>query len=158
MCQAKIKRYELVEVTIPNGSTNKVNFPSVPMLRNQADQEIIIKNIEIFLNTSYVNSQINNAVPGLPPAELPKIVLGLYVNGEENIHYIPLAKLNPIDDLANAYSWNFPGFDDLSSVDLDKSYVQFSAASAGGAYVIPFGFTYLKNVRNPTQPGQWMQA
>lgn len=153
-----IKRYELVEVTVPNGQTGKVNFPSIPMLRNQSDQQIIIKNIEIFTVDEFANSQINNSVPGMPITEIQKIVLGLYVNGEETIHYIPIVKLRQINGASGGFQWNFPGVDNLSNVDLDKSYIQFSAASAGGTYIVPFGFTYLKNIRNPSAPNSWIQA
>lgn len=158
MCE-KIKRYELVEIVIPANATGKINFPSVPMLRNQSDQEIIIKGIETFLVTAYAKSQINQSVVGMAATELPKIVLALYVNGEENIHYIPLARLNNIRDAAsNPYSEELAMFDNLSNVDLDKSYVQFNSAASATTYVIPFGFTYLKNVKSPTNPGQWIQA
>lgn len=148
MSNTKIKRFELVELTVPANSTGRVGFNTIPQLRNQSNQTIQIKSIKIYLDTVYANSQVTNSVIGMAAAELPKAVLVLYVNGEESIKMIPLAQLNNIDDLAAPYQENFSEFDDLTNVDFDKSYVQFSAASAGTVYVIPFGITYLRFMSN----------
>lgn len=143
-----IKRSELVELSIPANATGRINFQTIPQLRNQPDQIIVIKGIEIFLDTTYGNSQTNNAVVGMPAAELPKCVLVLYVNGEESIKMIPLAKLINVNDQTNPYR-PFPvEFDSLTNVDFDKSYVQFNAAAQATAYVIPFAINYIRLVKN----------
>ena len=51
MCQNKIKRYEQIELQIPAGSPTKVMFPDLPNLRNQQDQSVIIKDMEIISAT-----------------------------------------------------------------------------------------------------------
>lgn len=145
----KIKRFELVELTVPANSTGRVGFNTIPQLRNQSNQTIQIKSIKVYVDTVYANSQVTNSVVGMAAAELPKAVLVLYVNGEESIKMIPLAQLNNIYDLPGSpYQQNFSEFDDLTNVDFDKSYVQFNAASAGTVYVIPFGITYLRFMSN----------
>lgn len=143
----KISRYELVELLIPAGAGGRVSFTDIPQLRTQQDQDIFVQQIEFFPIGSYAASQVNQAVPGTPNAEIPKAVLCLYVQGEERIHYIPLAKLNNINDNAGGAPFNVVEsntFDDLKMIDWTKSYVQFNAAVAGNPYVIPFGVTYLK--------------
>lgn len=145
MCDNKIKRFELVELTVPAGSTGRVIFQSIPQLRNQANQIIVIKDIFIYTDSVYKNSQTNNTIPGFPAAELSKCVLTLYVNGEESIKQIPLAELNHIrDTVSNPFQFQLEGLADLSNVDFDKSYVQYNAASAGTTYIIPFGIKYLR--------------
>lgn len=148
MCQQKIGRYELIELLVPVGAGNRVSFTDIPQLRTQADQEIYLRDIELFLRTVYSLSQTNNAVPGLTAAEMIKAVLCLYVMGEERIHFIPLVKLNHIDDTASPFQFGPNSFDDLAKVDWAKSYVQFSALPAGTPYVIPLGVTYIKLTTN----------
>lgn len=156
--QGKIKRFEIVELGsttgIPTGTTGRVPFQDQPQLRNQPNQIIVIVNVELFLDTVYANSQYTNTIVGFPAADLPNAVLVLYINGEESVHYLPLAKLNHIDDLTNAFQRELQGFDRLTNVDWDKSYVQFSAATTGGPYIIPFGITYLRFQVDPTQRNQ----
>lgn len=161
-----IKRWELVELTVPNGTLGRVTFNTIPQLRNQPDQIIVINDIDVFPETSYGNSQQTSTLPGLPGADIPKAVLVLYVNGEESIKMIPLAKLIHVNDFTNPYQENIFGFDGLTNVDFDKSYVQFSTASAGGPYVIPFGVTYIRLVKSATgvpsststPTGNWQQG
>lgn len=159
--ERQVKRWELVELLVPNATVGRATFNTIPQLRNQTDQIIVIKSIEIFDETTYANSQLTSALPGLPVADVPKAVVVLYVNGEESIKMIPLAKFinsgisgtNPIEQ----YPFNLG---DLANVDFDKSYVQFATASSGGPYVIPFGISYVRLVKsssgmalNTTTPG-----
>jgi hypothetical protein len=147
----KIKRFELVEMTIPAGTTGRVNFQTIPQLRNQANQTISIKSIMVYTVDSYANSQVTNSIPGFPLAEILKCVLVLYVNGEESVKMVPLAQLINIQGTAGiANQMQITPFDDLTNVDFDKSYVQFNAAAANTPYVIPFGITYLRWMKDPS--------
>jgi hypothetical protein len=139
----KIQRYELVELLIPAGAGNRVQFTDIPQLRTQNDQDIFVNQIEFFPLATYANSQTNQAIPGTPNAEIPKAVLCLYVQGEERIHYIPLAKLNTINSAA-PFNVIETEFDSLARVDWTKSYIQFNAAVAGNPYIIPLGVNYVK--------------
>jgi hypothetical protein len=148
MCKKLIHRFEMVETLIAGGS-QRVNFTDIPQLRTQGDQKILIQKIEFFPLSAYANSQTTNANPGTPNAEIPKIVLTLFVGGEERIHYIPLAMLNNTSDGVTPFQWGEIEFEDLQLVDWTKSYFQFNAAAAGTPYVIPLGVTYLKlNAQN----------
>jgi hypothetical protein len=139
-----IQRYELMELTVPAGAGTRVNFQDNPQLRTMIDQEIYVKDIELFLTNSYANSQVNPALPGLTLAEAIKAVLCLYVQGEERIHFIPLLKLNHITDAAVPFQEQANQFADLAKVDWTKSYIQFSVAPAGTPYVMPFCVNYIK--------------
>lgn len=144
-----IKRFELIELPVALGQTGRVTFPSVPQLRNQANQIILIRNIFVFTVADYAASQYNNAVPVIPNVDLPKAVLVLYVNGEESIHLVPLTFMVVTDDAARPYvNFEFP-FADISNVDFDKSYVQFSSG-ASAACVIPFGVNYVRLSKDPS--------
>jgi hypothetical protein len=162
----QIKRWELVELTVPALSQGRVTFNTIPQLRNQPDQIIVIKDIDVFPVTVYSNSQQSAAIPGMPVADVKKAVLVLYVNGEESIKMIPLAKLIHVNDFSTAYQENVFGLDSLTNVDFDKSYVQFSVASNAAAYVIPFGITYVRLVKSSTgmpsntsaPAGNWQQG
>lgn len=145
-----IKRYELVELTVPAGAQGKVNFQSIPQLRNQANQIIIIQGIQVFSLADYARSQYNSTVSGIPDAQIPNVVLVLYVNGEESVHMIPITSL--INTYAIVAYQQIPiEFADLTNVDFDKSYVQLALANSTGAdFVIPFGIKYIRLQRNPS--------
>lgn len=158
MTTNKIKMFELVELTIDANVPGRFTFDTQPQLRNQADQVIIIRGIQVYLDTVYSNSQLDNALPGFAATELPKAVLVLYINGQENVKMIPLAQLININDGTNAHQQEIQDFADLNNVAWEKSYVQFSVAAAGTPYVIPFGVAYLRMQRDPSDPNKWIPA
>lgn len=139
-----IQRYELIELLVPAGTGNRINFQDIPQLRTQGDQNIFITAIDFFSLAAYSDSQVNQAVPGTPNSEIAKAVLCLYIQGEERIHYIPLAKLNTINDGVVPFNVVATEFDELVRVDWTKSYIQFNSAIAGAPYVMPFGISYTK--------------
>lgn len=142
MCQNKIKRYEQIELQIPVGAPTKVMFQDLPNLRNQADQSIVIRDIDLTLVT--VVPVTPNGGTNAPIAEIKKAVLVLYNNGEESIYRIPLLKLNRINDFANPFQPIWESLDDLKNVDWSKSYILFSSAPANTPYTILLGVSYLK--------------
>lgn len=142
MCQNKIKRYEQIELQIPVGAPTKVMFPDLPNLRNQIDQSIVIKDMEVITDT--VMPTTPNDATNAPIAELKKAVVVLYNSGEESIYRIPVLKLNRINDGTNPFQQVWESFDDLRNVDWSKSYVLFSSAPANTPYSILFGVSYLK--------------
>lgn len=156
--QGKIKRTELVELSVPNATIGRATFTDQPQLRDQSNQIIIIQNVECFAVTAYANSQVNNAVAGFPSGDMPKGVLVLYVNGEESVRMIPLVKLNHIDDGGTTpFQRDLQGFDMLSNVDWDKSFVQFSSATSGATVVLPFLVTYLRFMVDPMDSQRWIE-
>lgn len=150
-------RYEMIETIIPANAVGAVPFPDVPNLRNQTDQSITVLDLEFFPIYVYGASFLNNTVTGTPVAEIPKIAIVLYVNGEESIRRIPLAKINytePPTGTAAPFQHERVSFDKLRNVDWPKSYFQYNAAGAGAAYVLPIGVTYLKFKPGSNQPIQ----
>lgn len=142
MCKSKITRYEQIELRILTGAPTKVMFPDTANLRNQADQKITIKFIEVI--TAAVLAVTPNGSPNAALAELQKAVLVLYVTGKESIYRIPLLKLNRVHDYVSPYQPEGQDLDDLQAVDWSKSYVQFSSApNAAVPYTILFGVSYL---------------
>jgi len=156
----KIKRFELVELTINQNQPGRFNFVTQPQLRNQPDQIVIIKGIEVYPNTVYSNSQVTGTVVGVPIAETVKAVLVLYVDGEESIKMIPIPQLMHINatNQPSIFQQEIQNFADLNNVAWEKSYVQFSVAAAGTPYIIPFGITYLRMRRDPSNPTKWIEA
>lgn len=149
MCQenAPIRFYQIVEVIVPNGTTGQLQFPDVPNLRNDSSQNVIITDIEFFPISVYANSQLNTSVPGATDADVPNIAFTLYVDNEEPIRGIPLAKINYTQADPAAFlpfQQQRTVFDKLPYTAWQKCFFQFSAASTGGPYVIPLGVTYIK--------------
>ena len=158
MTTNKIKMFELVELTVTGNNPGRFTFVTQPQLRNQADQIIIIRGIKVYLDTVYSNSQVDASLVGFAATELPKAVLVLYINGQENVKMIPLAELVNINDGTNPHQQEIEDFADLNNVAWEKSYVQFSVAAAGAPYVIPFGIAYLRMQRDPSNPDNWIPA
>lgn len=150
MCQAKIKRYELIELSVKSGALGRVNFPSVPQLRNQANQIVVITGIDVFTTKDVANSILDMNIPGLAPGDVSTLALTLNVNGEEQIYNMPLTRLinTSGDPTTDVFSESQVNFDNLTNVDFDKSYVTITSA-AGGDYVIPFGISYQRLERMP---------
>lgn len=148
-----VKRFELIEVPVIQGVTGRVTFPSVPQLRNQANQIILIKNIVVFddldMNTS------TDGAPILPSDETGKLNLVFYVNGEESLHMMPVPLLmqtridgagtTPLTKMSNSQILNF---DNLSNVDFDKSYLFVNTALSSDC-TVPIGVNYVRLMRNP---------
>lgn len=147
----------MVELFVSATQTGRVNFQSIPQLRNQANQIILIKNIEVFPDVAYEASQYDSTIPGVASADLAKAVLVLYVNGEESVHMLPLPKLVNLDlhSTGEANALAETSFADLSNVDFDKSYVQLSG-NVSQDCIIPLGITYLRFQRDPT--GKFTEA
>lgn len=141
-----IRRYEAVEVIIPAGAGGQVAIGDIPNLRTDANQQITIWDIEIMTVNAYGASFLNNAIPGMPIAEVPKAALVLYVKSEESIRWIPLAKLNYTQQEASGvpFQQQRTSFDGLQEVIWPKCYIKFNAATAGTPYIIPLLVTYTK--------------
>ena len=154
----RTKRFELVELTVPANTPagSRVQFNTIPQLRNQANQRIIVTDMSVYVDTSYGNSQVTNSIVGMPAAEIPKIAMTYYVNGEESIKLMPLAELIHINDASAPYLQNWYPFADLENLDWDKSYAQFNAASSGTQYVIPFGIRYIRLMQKGSN--EWVEA
>jgi hypothetical protein len=148
MCdKAGIKFYQIVELTVPNGTLGQLDFPDVPNLRNDEDQKVVITDIEFFPITVYAFSRLNQVTPGPTSADLPNISLTIYNANEQNINGIPILKLNYTQSDPAAFipfQQERARFEQLERVAWLKCFVQYTAVSTGGPYVLPFGITYMK--------------
>lgn len=155
MCENKtpprIAMYDVVEVQIPAVAVNQVPLPDVANLRDMSNQRITIFDIEVMCDYAYAASFRNQALPGLPFTELPKISLVLYYNNHEYIRWIPLAKLNYTQNggVGASFQQERTSFADLKDVVWPKSYLQFNAALVGTPYIVPLLITYWKDVIKP---------
>jgi hypothetical protein len=125
----KLKRYELVELIIPVGSTNtRFPYPDIPQLRDDTTQDIIICGLETFSVEVMPLSANGNAVASF--AQLENSFLVLYIDGEESVRQVPFVRLNPMRQAASAgTTFNVYGtlWTEYLKVDWNKSYVQAAA-------------------------------
>lgn len=149
--------YQMVELTIPPASLGPVAFEDQAQLRNQADQRVWIKSIELFTVTTYANSQKTNSIPGFPVIDVPKGVLILSVNGVLKINKQPLVTLIRSNDQTNAYRpWDL-NYNTLENVQWDQCAVVFSSATSNTDLVVMgFGVSFIK--ANVVKNGQGQET
>lgn len=131
-----VKRYELIEQIIPANSTGtKFDFPDIPQLRDDTDQEIVIRGIEVFSVENMPLSPNGNAVS--TTAQLLNTFLVLYIDNEESVKWIPLIRLQHVfQALATGTSqqtFEEFAFDDVK-VNWNKSYLWAAAPYSGGTF------------------------
>lgn len=147
-----LTRFENVEFVIPaNNTAGRINFPDIPQLRNDTTQEIAVCAIQVQASDECPNSWNGN--PLLPPADLGKIFLTLYINQEESVFRLNLNRLRNTyvaagsGQVANEF-WqaDLQEFN-YRQVDWVKSYITIQGALTSNAQqCILFGVDYLKLV------------
>jgi hypothetical protein len=152
-----LKRYELVELIIPAGSTGtRFPYPDIPQLRDDTTQDIIICGLETFSVDALPLTANGN--PTASFAQLQNSFLTLYVDSEESVRQVPFVRLNPMRQAAAAGT-TLNVLDKLPveylKVDWNKTYVQaatpFGTAGAPVAqFSILLGVWYKK-----LPPGAW---
>jgi hypothetical protein len=152
-----LKRYELVELVIPAGSTGtRFPYPDIPQLRNDTTQDIIICGLETFSVDELPLTANGNAVATWP--QLANSFLTLYVNSEESVRQVPLIRLNPLRQAAGG-GVTFNASDKLKleylQIDWNKTYIQ--AATPYGTILAPnTQFSILLGVwYKKLLPGAW---
>lgn len=145
----KLKRYELVELVIPTGSTGtRFPYPDIPQLRDDTTQDIIICGLETFSVDVMPNSANGNPVATF--AQLENSFLTLYIDGEESVRQIPFPRLNPMRQaLATGTTFNAMTtlWTEYLKVDWNKSYVQAAVpygAPLAAQFSIMLGVWYKK--------------
>lgn len=143
---------ELVEVAIPTTAGSRVNFPDIPQLRSQPDQDVIIKAVRV------ITDQVLTTGPSLgltnaPKAELQKIAVVFYSEGWEKGHLIPALTLNDMANFDTTTPIPFKQggttyFDNWKNVDWPKSYLQFAAAPASTPYEVILEVEYVRLNKN----------
>lgn len=128
----RTSRYQLIEqqVLTNQGVGQRLYFNDQPQLRTQADQLVIVKGIETFINTAISNAPTGRAVATF--LDLQSTFLVLNIAGTETMQYIPLAALNRVNNAANSFVYELFELKDQAQIDWTKSYLQFGAAVAAG--------------------------
>jgi hypothetical protein len=131
-----IKRFEAVEIPVPNGSTlTRFYFPDLPQLRDAK-----IQAIQIYAAGTLAASPLTgSALPVL--ADLKKSFLTLYQGDLQVIYNIPMVALNNIADSATPYVFELPSVNDIS-ISWTKSYVSLPTALATTNVAYSFGIYY----------------
>ena len=131
-----IKRFEAVEIPVPNNSTlTRFYFPDLPQLRDAK-----IQAIQIYAAGTLAASPLTgSALPVL--ADLKKSFLTLYQGDLQVIYNIPMVALNNIADSATPYVFELPSVNDIS-ISWTKSYVSLPTALATTNVAYSFGIYY----------------
>jgi hypothetical protein len=120
----RVKRYQAVEISVPNGSTlTKFSFPDQPQLRNAK-----IQAIQVYTPTVITATPLSGSTP-VTLADLKKSTLTLYQGDLQIILNLPLLNFNGISDLTSPFVFELPEMNDID-ISWTKSYVNISTALA----------------------------
>lgn len=143
---------QIIEIPVTTNGLGKVNFPSIANLRNQEDQVIIIKKIQLITPSVLTNAPVSGAVVA-PLTELQKISLVLYCEGWEKGQLIPALTLNNMftEGSGEPFKTSPVRFDSWRNLDWEKSYLQYSngTVTAGQPYAVVFEVEYVKLKKDP---------
>ena len=133
----KIRRYEAVEINVPNGSTlTRFYFPDLPNLRNAQ-----ITTVEIYTAGSLSASPLTGSTL-MTTADLKKSFLTLYQGDLQLVYNLPLIRMNAIvNSAADPYVFELPIVSNMV-VSWVKSYVSLPSAPATTNAVYAFGVYY----------------
>jgi hypothetical protein len=131
-----IKRFEAVEINVPNGSSlTRYYFPDLPQL-HQAK----IQNLQIYTAATLSASPLTgSALPTL--ADMKKSFLTLYQGDLQVIYNIPLLAFNNIVDGSTPYIFELPNINDIS-ISWTKSFVSLPTALSTTNVAYSFGIYY----------------
>lgn len=135
-----IKRFEVIELSIPAGNTlTTINFPDMSNLRQAK-----ILSIDWYASDNYEVSP-NTFSTLLPAADAKQCFITLYEGDLQRVKNLPLPKLNS-DNNAQVDKVNGAGiqqpFDGII-ISWTKSFVRFAATPTANC-VIALGVTYLQ--------------
>lgn len=132
----RIKRFEAVEINVPNGSTlTRFYFPDLPQLRNAK-----IEAIQVYAAGSISATPLTGSTP-VVLADLKKSFLTLYQGDLQLIYNIPLVALQDISDSATPFVYSLPGMNDID-ISWTKSFVSLPTALSTTNVAYSFGVYY----------------
>lgn len=147
---------QLIEVPVTQNGITQVNFPDIANLRNQADQVIIIKSIQLITPSILTNGPVTGFALA-PLTELQKMSAILYSEGWEKGQLIPLLTMNSVFTEGSGEPWSEKTMrlDSWKNLDWNKSKIVYSngTVSVGQPYAIVFDVQYVKLAKNMN--GQW---
>ena len=132
-----LKRFESIEVNVPNGSTNtRFFFPDQPQLRSA-----MIQAIQLY-TPGTLSATPNTGSTMVTEADLKKSFLTLYSGDLQLIYNAPLlAFSNIINSASNPYTNSLPDIDNMV-ISWTKSYISLSSAAATTNVSYAFGVYY----------------
>jgi hypothetical protein len=157
LISSAIKRFELVELIIPAGSTGtRFPYPDIPQLRDDTTQDIIICGLKTWSVDALPLTANGNTVSTY--LQLANSFLTLYIEGEESVRQLPyIDMIHMRQALATGTTFNNlePIKTEYLKVDWNKTYLQaatpFGTVGAPNAqFSVLLGVSYKK-----LPPGSW---
>jgi len=133
----RIKRFEAVEINVPNGSTlTRFYFPDLPQLRNAK-----IEAIQVYIAGAISATPLTGSTP-VTVADAKKSFLTLYQGDLQLIYNIPILGLNNIQEgTTTPFVFELPSMNDID-ISWTKSFVSLPTALATTNVAYSFGIYY----------------
>lgn len=132
----RIKRFQVIEVPVPSGSTlTFFSIPDQPQLRNAK-----IQGIQVYTPTAITKTPLSGATP-TTLADLKQSYLTLYQGDLQILYRMPLLSLNNISDLTSPFVFELPEMNDID-ISWTKSSITTSAALGTTGVTYSFGVYY----------------
>jgi hypothetical protein len=132
----RIKRFEAVEIPVPNGSTlTRFYFPDLPQLRNAK-----IEAVQVYIAGAISATPLTGSTP-VTVADAKKSFLTLYQGDLQLIYNIPLVGLNNIQEGSTPFIFELPSMNDID-ISWTKSFVSLPTALATTNVAYSFGVYY----------------
>lgn len=132
----RIKRFEAVEIPVPNGSTlTRFYFPDLPQLRNAK-----IEAVQVYIAGAISATPLTGSTP-VTVADAKKSFLTLYQGDLQLIYNIPLIGLNNIQEGSTPFIFDLPSMNDID-ISWTKSFVSLPTALSTTNVAYSFGVYY----------------
>jgi hypothetical protein len=133
----RIKRFEAVEINVPNGSTlTRFYFPDLPQLRMAK-----IEAIQVYVAGAISATPLTGSTP-VTVADAKKSFLTLYQGDLQLIYNIPILGLNNIQEgTTTPFVFELPSMNDID-ISWTKSFVSLPSALATTNVAYSFGVYY----------------
>jgi hypothetical protein len=132
----RIKRFESVEISVPNGSTlTRFYFPDLPQLRQAK-----IEAVQVYVAGAISATPLTGSTP-VTLADAKKSFLTLYQGDLQLIYNIPLVGLIDINDGTSPFVFQLPSMNDID-ISWTKSFVSLPTALATTNVAYSFGVYY----------------
>jgi len=137
----------LMEVVVDTNGQSKVTLPVLATLRNDTNQQIIVKGLTLITAEVLARAPTKGSV-NAPLAELQKMSLVLYSQGWLKGLNIPVLRLNDQATPGGTFPHRYhpTKFNNWTQVDWEQSFLQYSnqSVSANTPYTVIFEVEYLK--------------
>lgn len=132
----RIKRFESVEISVPNASTlTRFYFPDLPQLRQAK-----IESVQVYVAGAISKTPLTGSTP-VTVADAKQSFLTLYQGDLQLIYNIPILALNNIQEGTTPFVFNLPGMNDID-ISWTKSFISTSTALATTNVAYSFGIYY----------------